>query len=74
MLRGCCNKLVNITEPKVFDGVLMVVPVNHYTGKGNFRRAATQQQNLAEIYEIEIVDPKRALEAYDVRDLGTMCI
>ena len=40
--------------------------VNHYTGKGNFRRAATQQQNLAEIYEVEIADQKRALEAYDV--------
>ncbi|MCJ1457590.1 vesicular-fusion protein S17 [Mycoblastus sanguinarius] len=31
----------------------------------NFRRAATQAQNLAEIYEIEIGDPKRAIAAYD---------
>lgn len=40
--------------------------INHYTSKGNFRRAATQQQNLAEIYEIEIGDEKRAAEAYEV--------
>ena len=40
--------------------------INHYTSKGNFRRAATNQQNLAEIYEVEIGDQKRALEAYDV--------
>lgn len=39
--------------------------INHYTSKGNFRRAATQQQNLAEIYEIEIGDEKRAVEAYE---------
>lgn len=39
--------------------------INHYTSKGNFRRAATQQQNLAEIYEVEIADDKRAVEAYE---------
>jgi len=39
--------------------------INHYTSKGNFRRAATQQQNLAEIYEVEIADEKRAVEAYE---------
>lgn len=39
--------------------------INHYTGKGNFRRAATQQQNLAELYEVEIGDEKRAAEAYE---------
>lgn len=38
--------------------------IQHYTSKGNFRRAATQQQNLAEIYEIEIGDMKKAVEAY----------
>ncbi|MCJ1283446.1 hypothetical protein MMC26_002775 [Xylographa opegraphella] len=40
--------------------------INHYTMKGNFRRAATHQQNLAEVYEVEIGDQKRAVEAYDV--------
>ncbi|KAL8869286.1 MAG: hypothetical protein Q9174_004384 [Haloplaca sp. 1 TL-2023] len=40
--------------------------INHYTSKGNFRRAATNQQNLAEIYELELQDNKRAVEAYDV--------
>ena len=39
--------------------------INHYTSKGNFRRAATHQQNLAEIYEIELGDEKRAVEAYE---------
>ena len=39
--------------------------IRHYTAKGNFRRAATQQQNLAEIYEVEIGDMKSAVEAYD---------
>lgn len=39
--------------------------INHYISKGNFRRAATHQQNLAEIYEIEIGDEKRAAEAYE---------
>ncbi|KAL8734723.1 MAG: hypothetical protein Q9181_003112 [Wetmoreana brouardii] len=39
--------------------------ITHYTSKGNFRRAATNQQNLAEIYEIELQDNKRAVEAYD---------
>ena len=39
--------------------------ISHYTSKGNFRRAATQQQNLAEIFEVEIGDEKRAAEAYE---------
>jgi alpha-soluble NSF attachment protein len=39
--------------------------ITHYTSKGNFRRAASHQQNLAEVYELEINDPKAALEAYD---------
>ncbi|KAL9045667.1 MAG: hypothetical protein Q9214_001328 [Letrouitia sp. 1 TL-2023] len=37
----------------------------HYTGKGNFRRAATHQQNLAELYELELGDEKKAVEAYE---------
>lgn len=40
--------------------------IAHYTSKGNFRRAATNQQNLAEIYELELQDMKRAIEAYEV--------
>jgi alpha-soluble NSF attachment protein len=39
--------------------------IQHYTLKGNFRRAATHQQNLAEVYEVEIGDSKKALEAYE---------
>ncbi|KAI7150476.1 hypothetical protein KC360_g230 [Hortaea werneckii] len=37
----------------------------HYTLKGNFRRAATHKQNLAELYEVEMGDGKRAAEAYE---------
>lgn len=40
--------------------------INHYTIKGNFRRAATHKQNLAELYEVTLNDNKRAMEAYDV--------
>lgn len=39
--------------------------IQHYISKGNFRRAATHQQNLAEVYEVEIGDETRALEAYE---------
>lgn len=39
--------------------------IGHYTMKGNFRRAATHKQNLAELYEVEIGDQKRAAEAYE---------
>ncbi|MCJ1464751.1 vesicular-fusion protein S17 [Pseudocyphellaria aurata] len=52
------------TDPEDAARVLQQA-INHYTSKGNFRRAATQQQNLAEIYEIEIGDEKRAAEAYE---------
>lgn len=44
---------------------VLTTTIQHYTGKGNFRRAATHQQNLAEVYEMEIGDQKKALEAYD---------
>ena len=40
------------------------VAINQYLTKGNFRRAATQKQNLAEIYE-EIGDQKKAIESYE---------
>lgn len=39
--------------------------INHYTLKGNFRRAATFQQQLAELFEVELGDQKRAMEAYE---------
>jgi alpha-soluble NSF attachment protein len=40
--------------------------IQHYTLKGNFRRAATHQQNLAELLELEIGDTKKAIEAYEL--------
>ncbi|WPH03998.1 Hypothetical protein R9X50_00688200 [Acrodontium crateriforme] len=40
--------------------------IGHYTLKGNFRRAAGHKQNLAELYEVELGDQKRAMEAYEV--------
>lgn len=40
--------------------------INHYTMKGNFRRAATHKQNLAELYEVDLQDQKRAMEAYEL--------
>ncbi|KAE9375756.1 TPR-like protein [Stipitochalara longipes BDJ] len=42
------------------------VAINHYTAKGNFRRAATHKQNLAECYEVEIGDQKKAIESYEL--------
>ncbi|KAI9658432.1 MAG: vesicular-fusion protein S17 [Trizodia sp. TS-e1964] len=39
--------------------------ISQYTLKGNFRRAATHQQYLAELYETDIGDQKRAVEAYE---------
>lgn len=41
------------------------VAINHYTGKGNFRRAATHKQNQAEVYE-EMGEQKKAMEAYEL--------
>ncbi|KAJ9621881.1 vesicular-fusion protein S17 [Taxawa tesnikishii (nom. ined.)] len=39
--------------------------INHYTMKGNFRRAAGHKEKLAELYEVTLGDNKRALEAYE---------
>ena len=44
---------------------VLTTAIAHYTSKGNFRRAATHQQNLAEVYENEVGDQKKALEAYE---------
>lgn len=41
------------------------IAITHYTSKGNFRRAATQKQNLAEVYELELGDQKAAMESYE---------
>lgn len=39
--------------------------IQHYTMKGNFRRAATNQEKLGELYETQLGDTKRALESFD---------
>ncbi len=39
--------------------------IQYYVLNGNLRRAATQQQYLAEVYETELGDVKNALEAYE---------
>lgn len=39
--------------------------IDRYCAKGNFRRAATQKENLAELFEVELGDTKSALEAYE---------
>jgi len=52
------------TDPEDAARVLSAA-IAHYTTKGNFRRAATHQQNLAEVYEVEIGDEKRAIDAYE---------
>lgn len=44
---------------------MLQTAIAHYTSKGNFRRAASHQQNLAEVYEVEIGDQKKALVAYN---------
>jgi len=40
--------------------------IQHYTLRGNFRRAATHQQNLAELLELEIGDIPKAVAAYEI--------
>ncbi|KAI1005017.1 putative vesicular-fusion protein sec17 [Podosphaera aphanis] len=42
------------------------VAINHYTSRGNFRRAATHKQNVAEVFETELGDMKRAIESYEL--------
>jgi alpha-soluble NSF attachment protein len=39
--------------------------IQHYVLNGNLRRAASQQQYLAEVYEQQLGDIKNALEAYE---------
>lgn len=60
-----CFKVYRKDSPKDAARVLQQA-IQHYTSSGNFRRAATHQQNLAEVYEVEIGDNKSALQAYDL--------
>ncbi|KAI2037855.1 vesicular-fusion protein S17 [Ophidiomyces ophidiicola] len=57
-------KVYKKTDPEDAARVLQGA-ISHYISKGNFRRAATHQQNLAEVYEVEIGDETRAMEAYE---------
>jgi alpha-soluble NSF attachment protein len=58
-------KVYRKTDP--LDAVRCLdVAITHYTTKGNFRRAATHKQNLAEVYEMEIGDRKKATESYEL--------
>ncbi|KAH8705637.1 vesicular-fusion protein sec17 [Talaromyces proteolyticus] len=57
-------KVYRKTDPEDAARVLGSA-IQHYISKGNFRRAATHQQNLAEVYEVEIGDTKRALAEYE---------
>lgn len=41
------------------------VAIDRYCAKGNFRRAASQKEQLAAVYEEELGDVKSALEAYE---------
>ncbi|KAK5073151.1 vesicular-fusion protein S17 [Lithohypha guttulata] len=60
-----CFKVYRKDSPQDAVRVLQQA-IQHYTSSGNFRRAATHQQNLAEVYEVEIGDQKSALQAYDL--------
>ncbi|RDL40305.1 Vesicular-fusion protein sec17 [Venustampulla echinocandica] len=58
-------KVYRKTDP--LDAVRCLdIAIGTYTGKGNFRRAATHKQNLAEVYEVEIGDQKKAMESYEL--------
>lgn len=57
-------KVYRKTDPEDAARVLSSA-IQHYVLRGNLRRAATQQQFLAELYEVELGDMKKALEAYE---------
>ena len=66
MLRECYTLPSATIRPKYSSHYLMVLGYGLMGSyQGNFRRAATQQQSLAEVYETEIGDQKMALDAYD---------
>ncbi|KUI67249.1 hypothetical protein VM1G_03523 [Cytospora mali] len=39
--------------------------INQYCAKGNFRRAASHKESLGDVFENQLADMKRALEAYE---------
>ncbi|KUI55251.1 hypothetical protein VP1G_02649 [Cytospora mali] len=39
--------------------------INQYCAKGNFRRAASHKESLGDVFENQLTDMKRALEAYE---------
>ncbi|KAL4938939.1 hypothetical protein BDV06DRAFT_199904 [Aspergillus oleicola] len=57
-------KVYRKSEPEDAVRVLSSA-IQHYVLNGNLRRAATQQQYLAEVYEMELGDTKNALDAYE---------
>lgn len=58
-------KVYRKSDPEDAARVLDIA-INHYTAKGNFRRAATHKQNLGEVYETELGDTKKAIESYEL--------
>ncbi|KAK9383042.1 soluble NSF attachment protein [Kockiozyma suomiensis] len=44
---------------------LLIQAITLFTTKGQFRRAATYKQDLAGLYEIDLGDLERAMDAYD---------
>lgn len=49
------------------DDAARVLPkaIDHYASRGKLSRAATQLQHLAELYEVELKDMDKAVEAYE---------
>lgn len=41
------------------------IAINRYCAKGNFRRAASQKEQLGELFEVDVGDLKAALECYE---------
>lgn len=41
------------------------VAIDRYCAKGNFRRAASHSENMAEVYETQLGDTKKAVECYE---------
>lgn len=44
---------------------MLELAIDRFTKRGNFRRGASYRQQVAEIYELELMDAPRAMEAYD---------
>lgn len=43
----------------------MNIAIDRYCAKGNFRRAAGQKEQIGEVFEQDLKDTKKALEAYE---------